>query len=704
MNRLGDGYSRKRANLIRKLTVIGLMSGTSLDGADAALVDFWEEAGRIRHRLQHFLTRPMPPELKAELKKAMASGTVQDVARLNVQVGHFLTEAALAVMDEAGITCRHVDLIGSHGQTLWHDPARASLQIGEPAIIAERTRITTIYDFRAADIAAGGQGAPLVPYADQELYGEADRLVALVNIGGMANVTLLDGRPVQGAPPGVRALAAFDTGPGNVVIDGLCERIWKESFDRDGVHAAAGHIRPELLRELSSHPYFEQAPPKSTGREVFGDAFIGGILSRASALEMQPEDILATATALTAFTIADAIGKFLPARPEILRISGGGGRNPVLLRDLQKVLGDLELTVLPDADAKEAVAFALFAYRAAFGRENHLPGTTGATHPAILGKIVPGENFGRLLLRAGTEAGPTRTGASLGVTESRHPASERLDALSAADLAELMAEEEYAVARAIENVAPQLGEAIALVSARMQQGGRLFYIGAGTSGRLGVLDASECPPTFSTPPGLVHGIIAGGSDALVRAVEGAEDDWKQGAADLMACNPGPHDTVVGISASGGAPYVDGALRLAKKLGCATLLITCNTGQEREHVDLVVAPIVGPEVLAGSTRLKAGTATKIALNILSTGVMVRLGKCFGNLMVDLQVSNAKLARRAARILEAVAGVPPEAADALLSGADRSVKVAIAMRRTGMDAEAARAALARSGGSLRAILGD
>jgi len=267
-----------------------------------------------------------------------------------------------------------------------------------------------------------------------------------------------------------------------------------------------------------------------------------------------------------------------------------------------------------------------------------------------------------------------------------------------------MAEEEYAIARAIEAVVPQLGEAVALVAARMSQGGRLFYLGAGTSGRLGVLDASECPPTFSTPPGLVHGLIAGGPEALVRAVEGAEDDWKQGAADLMSNNPTPYDTVVGLSASGGAPYVDGALRCAKKLGCATLLITCNPGQEREHIDLVIAPIVGPEVLSGSTRMKAGTATKVALNILSTGAMVRLGKCYGNLMVDLQASNEKLRGRAARILAAVAGVPAEEAADLLARAGGSVKVAIAMRRAGLDAEAARAALDRTGGSLRAILGD
>ncbi|MBM3274558.1 MAG: anhydro-N-acetylmuramic acid kinase, partial [Candidatus Sericytochromatia bacterium] len=564
--------------MIRKLTVIGLMSGTSLDGADAALVDFWEESGRTRHRLREFLTLPMPAEFKADLKKLMVAGTIPDLARLNMQVGHFMAEAALAVIHKARIPAAAVDLIGSHGQTIWHDPAKASLQIGESAVIAEATGVTTFCDFRAADIAAGGQGAPLVPYADQELYGEPGRLVGLLNIGGISNLTLLDGR----AGGGPKAIMAFDTGPGNVLIDGLCERIWKEPYDRDGHHAHAGQIRPELLRELLAHPFFEQAPPKSTGREVFGDSFLGGVLTRAAALKIKPEDIMATITALTPMAIADAFERFVTERPHAVRVSGGGVHNPVLMRDLGKVLHGIDVTILPDADAKEAVAFALFAYRAAFGQENHVPETTGARRTAILGKLAPGRNFGRIVLEAPAPRPPHgasldenrrdagapggRQDIQLMVTESRNPATERLDSLSPADLAMLMAEEEYGVTRAVMAAVPDLAAAIATVAGRMQQGGRLYYVGAGTSGRLGVLDASECPPTFSTPQGLVQGIIAGGSEALVRAVEGAEDDWKAGAADFMAHHPSELDTLVGLSASGTAPYVDGALRCAKKLG------------------------------------------------------------------------------------------------------------------------------------------
>lgn len=700
--------------MIRKRTVIGLMSGTSLDGADAALVDFWEEEGRVRHRLRHFVTVPMPADLKAALQKAMAAGSIRDLAALDVQVGEFLAASALEVLREARMDPPDVDLIGSHGQTLWHEPGKASVQIGQAAIIAERTGVTTICDFRPADIAAGGQGAPLVPYADQELYGEAGKLVALLNIGGMANLTVVDGRSPGPGIPDLRAVRAFDTGPGNVLIDGLCERIWKEPFDRDGRRARAGRIHLELLRELSSHPYFAEEPPKSTGRETFGDAFVGGILARASALGIGNEDLVATVTALTAVTIADAIEKFLPSRPDALRVSGGGARNPTLLDHLRKMLGGIEISVLPDADAKEAVAFALLAYRAAYGQINHVPITTGASHPVVLGKIVPGRNFARLLLAAppggplpATGRGPSSQEArepGLAITESRNPLSESLDTLSAEDLAALMAEEEYRVALAIERVAPDVGAAIDLVADRMRMGGRLIYVGAGTSGRLGILDAAECPPTFSTPPELVVGLIAGGADALVRAIEGAEDDSEAGARDLLQLQPRPADTVVGLSASGGAPYVHGALREARKHGCATLLVTCNPDRKHEHVERVIAPIVGPEILSGSTRMKAGTATKVVLNMLSTGVMVRLGKCYGNLMVDVHVSNAKLRDRAARILSLVAGVPADEADALLREAGGSVKVAIAMRRRHLEAREAREALERVGGSLRAVLAE
>ncbi|MBU6429495.1 MAG: N-acetylmuramic acid 6-phosphate etherase, partial [Cyanobacteria bacterium REEB65] len=251
--------------------------------------------------------------------------------------------------------------------------------------------------------------------------------------------------------------------------------------------------------------------------------------------------------------------------------------------------------------------------------------------------------------------------------------------------------------------APAIGSAIDQVADRLHAGGRLFYVGAGTSGRLGVLDAAECPPTFSTPPDLVQALMAGGSKALVRAVEGAEDDREAGSRDLLDRALCPADVVVGLSASGSAAYVAGALEFAAGLGCLTILVTCNAAMTcPQAVELLIAPIVGPEVLSGSTRLKAGTATKAVLNALSTGVMVRLGKVYRNAMVDVHVSNHKLKRRAERMLFEFAGVRPDAADELLAAAGGSVKLAIAMHRLGLDADQARQRLNLAGGSLRQVL--
>ena len=685
--------------MIRRRTVIGLMSGTSLDGADAALVDFWEADGRLGHRLRAFATLPMPASLRAAIEAAMEPGPVDRIAELSMRIGEFLARAASSVMAEAGIAPAQVDLVGSHGQTLWHVPGRASLQLGEPAVIAELTGITTVADFRPADIAAGGQGAPLVPFADRELYAIPGRAAVLLNIGGIANLTWLDGRIQDGDPS---PALAFDTGPGNMILDALCRALFDRPFDRGGRIAAAGAVHEGLLAEWLAHPFFHAPPPRSTGREEFGSAFVDRILARGSELGLAPVDLVATASMLTACTIADAITTLLPDRPDILQVSGGGAHNEHLLELLGQRLGGVELAVLPDADAKEAVAFALFAYRAAFGQINHLPETTGAGRPLVLGKIVPGRNFGRIFLAPRLPDGPIGRESSLPATESAHPETEDLDVLSARDLATLMAEEEFEVARAIAGQIPAIAEGIEIIAERLGRGGRLFYVGAGTSGRLGVLDAAECPPTFSTPPDQVQALIAGGPPALVAAIEGAEDDAEAGRAMLASRLPDPRDVVVGLSASCTAQFVAGALALARELGCATLLVTCNARLAGDPADLVIAPHVGPELLSGSTRLKAGTATKIVLNALSTGAMVKLGKVYGNLMVDVHVSNYKLRKRAERILARVAGVPADEAGLLLESAGGSVKLAIVMRRLGLSASPARLRLEQAQGHLRAVL--
>jgi N-acetylmuramic acid 6-phosphate etherase len=294
-------------------------------------------------------------------------------------------------------------------------------------------------------------------------------------------------------------------------------------------------------------------------------------------------------------------------------------------------------------------------------------------------------------------------------TEARNPASEHIDTLPTLDMMRVINDEDARIASAVQAELPRIAAAVDAIAARFAQGGRLFYIGAGTSGRLGVLDASECPPTFSVPRTLVQGIIAGGDTALRTSAEAAEDSPEQGASDLIAANFGlSHagdplpDTLVGIAASGRTPYVLGALAHARGLGALTIGLSCVPASPIANVsDIAISPTPGPEVLTGSTRMKAGTATKLVLNMLSTGVMIKTGAVYGNLMVNVQPTNAKLVDRAQRIIMAATGVDQPTAAALLTEAE-TVKTAIVMQKLGLDRAAAEDRLAQTNGNLTATL--
>ncbi len=288
------------------------------------------------------------------------------------------------------------------------------------------------------------------------------------------------------------------------------------------------------------------------------------------------------------------------------------------------------------------------------------------------------------------------------LTEARNPATEQIDHLSTLDMLRLINDEDAKVAEAVAATLPQIAQAVDAIAQRFEQGGRLFYIGAGTSGRLGVLDASECPPTFSVSPDLVHGIIAGGDSALRRSSESAEDSPQQGAADLAAQGFTPQDTLVGIAASGRTPYVLGALAHARSLGAFTIALACVPGSPMAAAaDHAITPITGPEVLTGSTRMKAGTATKLVLNMLSTGVMIKTGATYGNLMVNVQPTNEKLIDRAQRIIMAATGADHPTAAELLHQAG-AVKTAIVMQKLAIDRPTAEAKLAAHKGKLAATL--
>jgi N-acetylmuramic acid 6-phosphate etherase len=288
-------------------------------------------------------------------------------------------------------------------------------------------------------------------------------------------------------------------------------------------------------------------------------------------------------------------------------------------------------------------------------------------------------------------------------TEARNPASAQLDELTAVEIVRLMNAEDRRAVDAVASIADAVARAIDLITERFAGGGRLIYVGAGTSGRLGVLDAAECPPTFNTPPEMVVGLIAGGPPALTRAVEGAEDFPEQGENDVRGIDLSPRDVLVGIATSGRTPYVLGAAAYARRVGCKVIGLACNEGSELEPLtDIMLCPVVGPEVLSGSTRLKAGTATKLILNMLTTGAMVRLGKTFGNLMVDLRATNLKLKARTNRIVRLVCGVDDSEADRLLEASGGELKTALVMRTASCDAETARSRLAAVGGRVRDAL--
>jgi N-acetylmuramic acid 6-phosphate etherase len=705
------------------MLVIGLMSGTSVDGIDAALMDLDAAPPHLRWRLVKHTHARYPAEVRSEVFACLRPevGTVDRLCALNFALGRVFADAALRCIAEAGLRPSEVRLIGSHGQTVWHIPtgtAASTLQLGEPAVIAEITRIATIGNFRARDMAAGGQGAPLVAYVDCLLLSHPTLTRSALNVGGIANFTYLPAgasaftstsTSTSATSLALGAAFAFDTGPGNMLIDDAVRRATGGAveFDRDGAIAARGHASDVLFEELMDHPYFAARPPKTTGREVFGTPFGERLWARGLELGLSGEDIVATATMLTAASIAHAHRAFVSRYPDEVIVSGGGARNTTLMRFLAEQL--LPARVFPSddvgmpAEAKEAMAFAVLAHETWHNRASNLPAATGASHPVVLGSLSPGHTP-EVAVRD-LWSSPIRDVADgeANPTEAVNPATRDIDGLDSAGIVEAINAEDRRVAEAVGAQREPIALAIDKVAARMSAGGRLIYVGAGTSGRLGVLDASEMPPTYNTRPGQVIGLIAGGSRALTQPIEGAEDDAAEGHADLAAINVSDRDCVMGIAASGTTPYVLGALAEARARGALTLGLTCNAATPlHAAAEIVIAPLVGPEVVSGSTRMKAGTATKMVLNTISTGVMIRLGKTYGNLMVDVQPTNRKLRARARRIVAQACSISLDEATALLGQCDGEVKTAIVARLAGLEPDRARTRLSEAGGVVRAAI--
>ena len=384
----GDATSGADASRV----VVGLMSGTSLDGISAAVVRFSPGTnGAPLAELLAFNVTEYSPEQRARLAHVMTGGTPADFCRINADLGEWLAQAAIEVIAEAGVARSDIAAIASHGQTLWHEPGHSTWQIGEAAVIAERTKLPVIADFRVRDMAAGGQGAPLVPLADGMLFSSATEWRCLQNIGGIGNVSVV---PPHGDLDGIRA---FDTGPGMVIVDGVVRSIGdgELAFDRDAVLSRAGTPIDEVIAETLREPYFAAEPPKSTGRELFSPTYIAAFIARCRKARngATVADIVATAVQLTVASIADAYARFIPEPVSEVLIAGGGSKHPLLMKSLSERLAPWRVRtfdeVFFDAEAKEAVAFALMAHLHLSGKPGNVPRATGARGPRILGKLTP---------------------------------------------------------------------------------------------------------------------------------------------------------------------------------------------------------------------------------------------------------------------------------------------------------------------------
>ena len=369
---------------------VGLMSGTSLDGISAAVARFSPAEGtRFNVELLGFHLHEYAPAQRDRLLAAMREGSARDYCRLAADFGGWLADAAVAVLAESGVARADVRAIGSHGQTLWHEPGHSTWQLDAPAVIAERTGLPVVSGFRTRDMAAGGQGAPLVPIADALLFAGGEWR-ALQNIGGIGNVTVV--------PPGgdLASVRAFDTGPGVGVLDAVVRTVDPSlRYDRDGLIAARGRVLQPVVDELLAAPYFRAEPPKSTGRELFDAAYVQRFvaLCRAQGAGVTDADLVATATALTAQSIADAYERFVPEPVVETLLAGGGARNLTLRRMLVGALAPLRVTTFDeryfDGEAKEAVAFALLAHLHLEGIPGNVPTATGARGPRLLGTLTP---------------------------------------------------------------------------------------------------------------------------------------------------------------------------------------------------------------------------------------------------------------------------------------------------------------------------
>ena len=652
----------------------GLMTGTVLDGnIDVALL---RTDGETVSDFGAFRLHPYPPGLRDLLEETLAAARAWAFdgpeptifATAEAALTRAQAEAVRQVVETAGPGLDRLGIVGFHGQSVLHRapvPGRpgATRQLGDGALMAELLGVPVAFDFRSTDVAAGGQGAPLAPVYHMALMRSAGLgpETAVLNLGGVANITAWDGAQV---------VAGFDTGPANAPINDWVRAQGLGEMDRDGRLALSGQVDEARLVRLLDHPYLVRPYPKSLDRFDFTAEMAQGL---------SPADGAATLTAFTCAAVGRALD-LLPIRPRRLVVCGGGRRNPAIMAMLPARAG---VEAIPAealgwrGDAIEAECFALLAVRCLRGLPLSFPATTGAPAP----------------LRGGRIAWPRPA------TERAAPRYAGIEGWPTPDLVSTILEGQAAAVAAVQAVAPQIARAAQAAADRLAAGGRLVAVGAGTSGRIAVQDAVELRPTFDWPAERTLPLMAGGPEALLRAREGAEDQGPEAEDAIAAHAIGPAAGVGGVAASGHTPFTLAALQAARARGALTVAIYNAPGAPmRLAAEHPILLDTGAEVIAGSTRMKAGTAQKAALNALSTAIMVRLGFVWRGRMVEMRPTNAKLRARAVAMVAELAGVAPAAAEAALDAAGGTIKTAVVMLALGLDRAGAEAHLAAHAGNL------
>ncbi len=737
--------------------VVGCMTGTSLDGLDVALVEIVGHGLSMTARCVAHHQASLAPI--AQTLASLASGQPHapiDYMRAARHLGVIHAQAIAEMLAQyqanrdtdmstgetrggnvggnVGGKVGGVDLVVAHGQTIWHAPDdRLSWQLFDPWPIVRTLGVPVCHDLRQADLVAGGQGAPITPMSDWVMFRDGQRTRAIVNLGGIINVTWLP-KALQDCDTDseqaslMAAIKGGDVGPCNLLLDGLVQRLWPgERYDDQGKHAAKGQAIGEVVDAILSHPALQETRGRSLGREDFNADWLDGLVEQFAPLASSaPHDLLASAVS----AVVKRLRSQLHGVDEIV-LAGGGVRNRALHDAMMQVFGDVPVRISDElgvpVELRESIAMAVLGALSQDGVPITMPQVTDANRPGVAGVYAglcgsprrtamdesdsatrptdaPIEDQASDL--STTPAPVVEATASRGhlMTEHVLPDAADLDVMSIEEVLRLINNQDAQVASAVMPAIPELAQLVEHIANRMRRGGRLIYIGAGTSGRLGVLDASECPPTFCTDPSQVIGIIAGGDGALRRSSESREDDPKGAADELSKHDVGANDVLVGIAAGGTTPYVLGAITMARSRGALTALLCCvSPDHVATDADHVIALPVGPEIVTGSTRMKSGTATKLALNMISTATMVALGKTYGSLMVDVRATNAKLVDRALRIIMRQTGLDRDAADMALQRSGKRVKTALVMVRRDVRRESAEQLLAEAGGRLREVIG-